>query len=290
MGVGIDPSMVSGPPASTPVVGVAVVAALVGVALLVVVGIRAWRAAGAARRRRQHAAGQGALSDRLSPDAHGRPVPTADDRTTRRRLRRLERSVAPSLTESQQHWFASHVDGGRFRQALESLARWTVDLPLPVEPAARDEFLSLADSLGIRGTVLGILHSHDRVPHHSLHAEVTGKPGIDVPLAAFEELVSAAIDSLPEEFRKAMTNVSITVEEEADGHDLFGLYKGVPLTKRYGGTWYANPDQILIYRRTICEHCRTPEEVKDLVHTTVIHEIAHHFGIGDPRLRELGWG
>lgn len=115
-------------------------------------------------------------------------------------------------------------------------------------------------------------------------------PGFDVPLDEFEELVSAAIDSLPEQFLQAMTNVAITVDEEAEGRDLFGLYVGVPLTKRYNGTWYANPDQIFIYRRTICEHCRTRDEVKDLVHKTVLHEIAHHFGIGDPRLQELGWG
>ncbi len=198
--------------------------------------------------------------------------------------------MAPNLSESQRHWFDSHVEGGRYRQALESLARWAVDAPQPPGVAARDEFLSLADSLGIRGTVLGILHSHDRVPHHSLHTEVNGKPGIDIPLAEFEELVGAAIDSLPDEFLKAMTNVAITVEEEAGGRNLLGLYKGVPLTTRYRGTWYANPDQIFIYRKTICEQCRTPQEVKDLVHTTVIHEIAHHFGIGDPRLRELGWG
>jgi predicted Zn-dependent protease with MMP-like domain len=87
-----------------------------------------------------------------------------------------------------------------------------------------------------------------------------------------------------------MTNVAITVEEEAEGRDLFGLYVGVPLTKRYHGTWYANPDKIFIYRRTICEHCRTKEDVRELVHTTVVHEIAHHFGISDLRLKELGWG
>jgi predicted Zn-dependent protease with MMP-like domain len=209
---------------------------------------------------------------------------------TRRRLRHLERTLAPNLSESQRHWFESHLDAGRYRLALESLAKWTVDSRLPVNPSARDEFLSIATSLGIKGTMLGILHSRQREPHHALHSNVNGKPGIDVPLKEFEELVGDALDSLPEEFLKAMTNVAITVEEEAEGRDLFGLYVGVPLTKRYYGTWYANPDKIFIYRKTICEHCRTREAVRDLVHTTVVHEIAHHFGISDPRLHELGWG
>jgi predicted Zn-dependent protease with MMP-like domain len=159
-----------------------------------------------------------------------------------------------------------------------------------VAASTKDELLSVATSLGIRGTMLGILHSRGHAPRHRLHTDVDGRPGIDVPLEEFEELVGEAIDSLPQEFLEAMTNVAITVEEEAEGRDLFGLYVGVPLTKRYYGSWYANPDQIFIYRRTICEHCRTKEEARNLVRTTVIHEIGHHFGIGDARLKELGWG
>jgi len=208
----------------------------------------------------------------------------------RRRLHRLERSLRPSLSESQHHWFEGNLESGRHRQALESLAGWSVASRGSVPGSARGEFLEIADSLGVRGTVLGILHRESRVPHHALHTAVDGRPGIEVPREEFEELVGDAIDSLPEEFLSAMTNVSITVEEEAEGGGLFGLYTGVPLTRRYYGTWYANPDQIVIYRKTICEHCRTPAEVRDLVHTTVVHEIAHHFGISDQRLQELGWG
>ena len=266
---------------------VAVVAALV-----VVLGISVVRwvhPAGPVRRQKRHAAGQVALSNRLSHDAHG-ALTTESDKVTRRRLRHLERMLAPNLSESQRHWFESHLDAGRYRLALESLAKWTVDSPLPVNPSARDEILSIATSLGIKGTTLGILHSRHREPHHPLHSDMNGKPGIDVPLEEFEALVGDALDSLPEEFLKAMTNVAITVEEEAEGRDLFGLYVGVPLTKRYYGTWYANPDKIFIYRKTICEHCPTKEAVRDLVRTTVLHEIAHHFGISDPRLHELGWG
>lgn len=280
----IDAGAVSAPgfwPLAPVVVAVAVV--------LVVTVTRRAHPAGPVRRRKRHAAGQKALSDRLSRDSRG-AASTGNDKLTRRRLRHLERTLLPNLSESQRHWFESNLDGGRYRQALESLAKWTVDSRLPVTPPTRDEFLSIATALGIKGTMLGILHSHGQEPHHALHAEVNGKPGIDVPLKEFEDLVGAALDSLPEEFLKAMMNVAITVEEEAEGRDLFGLYMGVPLTKRYYGTWYANPDQIFIYRRTICEHCRTKEDVRDLVHTTVVHEIAHHFGISDLRLHELGWG
>ena len=113
---------------------------------------------------------------------------------------------------------------------------------------------------------------------------------MNIPLDEFEELVADALDSLPEEFGEAMANVAVTVEEEAEGRNLFGLYVGVPLTKRVYGSWYANPDQIIIYRKTICAVCRSEGEVKAQIHKTVLHEIAHHFGIGDPRLEELGWG
>ena len=273
----------------TPSFWLLVAAVVVVTVVLVVTVVRRTHPSGSVQRRKRQAAGQKALSDRLSRDSHGAAA-TENDKLAYRRLSHLERTLLPNLSESQRHWFESNLDDGRYRQALESLAKWTVDSRLPMAPPARDEFLSIATSLGIKGTILGILHGHDREPHHALHSEANGKPGIDVPLKEFEDLVGDAIDSLPEEFLKAMMNVAITVEEEAEGRDLFGLYVGVPLTKRYYGTWYANPDQIFIYRRTICEHCRTKEDVRDLVHTTVVHEIAHHFGISDPRLHELGWG
>jgi len=86
-----------------------------------------------------------------------------------------------------------------------------------------------------------------------------------------------------------MDNVWVMVEERARGEDLLGLYEGVPLTERdtYGGM--ALPDRITIYRRPICEMCETEEEVVETVRDTVIHEVAHHFGIDDDRLDELGW-
>ena len=280
---------VPGAAATALTVGTSVVWILVVTALVVVVAVVAVRGlhpAGPVRRRRRHAADQRALAEAATHPGDRAPV---DDKLVRRRLRRLERSLGPNLTDSQRHWFDSHLEGRRYRQALESLTHWAVDSALPVPPEARTELLDLAGVLGVPGTVQGILHSRERPPHHRLHAEEDGRPGLDVPLAEFEVLVGDALDSMPDEFLKAMTNVVITVEEEADGRNLYGLYQGVPLTKRPYGTWYANPDRIFIYRRTICEHCRTREEVRAQVHKTVVHEIAHHFGISDPRLHELGW-
>ena len=106
----------------------------------------------------------------------------------------------------------------------------------------------------------------------------------------FEELVGDALDSLPPDLGRAMENVAVTVEDHDPQWHLLGLYEGVPLTKRgplsYGG---AMPDHITLFQDTISQLCSTEEEVKEQVRRTVIHEVAHHFGISDPRLRELGW-
>jgi len=106
----------------------------------------------------------------------------------------------------------------------------------------------------------------------------------------FEQLVSDALDSLPPELGDAMENVAVIVQDRANGRSLFGLYEGVPLTKRgpqsYSG---AMPDRITLYQDEICGACSTEAEVVALVRKTVIHEVAHHFGISDPSLEELGW-
>jgi predicted Zn-dependent protease with MMP-like domain len=105
----------------------------------------------------------------------------------------------------------------------------------------------------------------------------------------FEDMVVAALDGLPEQLGAMMRNVAVTVEHGPGPPGLLGLYQGVPLTSRT--TQYAGvlPDRIIIYRREICAICRTEEEVAGQVRRTVIHEVAHHFGISDERLRELGW-
>ncbi len=112
---------------------------------------------------------------------------------------------------------------------------------------------------------------------------------IEVPLARFEELVGDALDAIPEALGRHMDNVWVVVEERARGEDLLGLYEGVPLTERdqYGGM--VLPDRITIYRRPICEMCESEDDVVETVRETVIHEVAHHFGIDDDRLDELGW-
>ena len=105
----------------------------------------------------------------------------------------------------------------------------------------------------------------------------------------FEEMVVAALDELPEQLGALMQNVAVTVEHGPGPPGLLGLYQGVPLTSRTTQYSAVLPDKIIIYRQAICAICRTEEEVADQVRRTVIHEVAHHFGIGDERLRELGW-
>ena len=112
---------------------------------------------------------------------------------------------------------------------------------------------------------------------------------VDVPRERFEELVADALDGIPEELGDYMDNVAVFVEDVPPQPNLLGLYQGVPLTARgisYSGTM---PDRISIYRKPICGMCTTEDEVVTEVRRVVIHEVAHHFGISDPRLRELGW-
>ena len=113
-------------------------------------------------------------------------------------------------------------------------------------------------------------------------------PPADVELEAWAE---EAVESLPPELQRAMSNLAITIEEEPPpGMPLLGLYQGVPLTRRsssYGGTL---PDKITIYRGPLERYYgRDPEELRTQVKRVVLHEIAHHFGISDERLTELGW-
>jgi predicted Zn-dependent protease with MMP-like domain len=106
----------------------------------------------------------------------------------------------------------------------------------------------------------------------------------------FEELVSDALDLIPPELAAAIDNAVVLVEaRDPEEPDLLGLYRGVALTER--DSWYAGslPDTITIYREALLDFCDTEEQVVDEVAVTVIHELAHHFGIDDERLHELGW-
>ena len=111
-----------------------------------------------------------------------------------------------------------------------------------------------------------------------------------VPRERFAQLVADALDYLPSDLGKAMENVAVLVEDQSPGHRLFGLYEGIPLTKR-GPESYAGvmPDRITLYQDDISSVCSTEDEVVTQVRKTVIHEVAHHFGISDRRLDELGW-
>ena len=114
----------------------------------------------------------------------------------------------------------------------------------------------------------------------------------------FEQLVAEALDGLPGQFRKSMRNIAVIVEAAPSralletlglwpDHTLLGLYHGVPLPER--GHSYGNvlPDHITIFQQPIEALCRTPEEIKDVVRETVIHEVGHYFGLDEARLEEL---
>lgn len=115
---------------------------------------------------------------------------------------------------------------------------------------------------------------------------------------AFELLVEDALDQIPENLIRMMDNVAIFIEDHYQPlpHEdpqtvLLGLYEGVALTERDGG-WDAGsmPDRITIYKEAILEICENEKQVLEEVGITVVHEIAHHFGVDDNRLHELGWG
>ncbi|HEY6960108.1 MAG TPA: metallopeptidase family protein [Candidatus Limnocylindria bacterium] len=118
----------------------------------------------------------------------------------------------------------------------------------------------------------------------------------DLKRARFARLVARALDDLPPFFAERMRNVEIVVEDEpsdeqrpTDGSELLGLYEGVPLTGRGAYEPYV-PDRITIFRGPIARMSASPKTQADIVRDTVVHEIAHHFGISDERLKELGKG
>jgi predicted Zn-dependent protease with MMP-like domain len=118
----------------------------------------------------------------------------------------------------------------------------------------------------------------------------------DLKRARFARLVRNALDDLPREFAERMRNVEIVVDDEPDeerrpkdGSELLGLYEGVPLTGRGAMEPYL-PDRITIFRGPIERMSASPRRQAEIVRDTVVHEIAHHFGISDERLRELGRG
>jgi predicted Zn-dependent protease with MMP-like domain len=114
---------------------------------------------------------------------------------------------------------------------------------------------------------------------------------MELDRAGFEALVDQALDDIPTEIASQVHNVVVLVEDEppADEPDLLGVYEGVSLTERTADHT-GLPDRITVFRRPLLEMCETPEELVREVRITVVHEIAHHFGIDDDRLHDLGYG
>ena len=118
-------------------------------------------------------------------------------------------------------------------------------------------------------------------------------------LVEFEELVAQALDELPEFFQSKISNVEVLVQQWPSqrelretgvppGHTLLGLYRGIPITERTHNYALVPPDTITLYQRPIEQAAGRQDKVMEVVRHTVIHEMAHHFGISDDRLRELG--
>ncbi len=112
---------------------------------------------------------------------------------------------------------------------------------------------------------------------------------VEVEPERFEALVADALDLIPDALAARMDNVVVVVRDGHVGGGLLGLYEGIPLTERaeYGGL--ALPDRITVFRAPILAMCADEADVVEQVRITVLHEVAHHFGIDDARLEELGW-
>jgi predicted Zn-dependent protease with MMP-like domain len=115
---------------------------------------------------------------------------------------------------------------------------------------------------------------------------------LDVSGEDFDAAVGEALDGVPQELTRLMDNVAVFVEDEppADDPDLLGWYHGTPLTERGWSYSGVLPDRIVVFRGPLLRMCTSRDELIDEVRITVVHEIAHHFGIDDKRLHELGYG
>lgn len=114
---------------------------------------------------------------------------------------------------------------------------------------------------------------------------------VEMSRAEFEELVADALDDVPDEIAARVRNLVVLVEEDAppEDPDLLGLYEGVALTEGESSTAGQLPARILLFRQNLQDMCETREELVEEVRITVVHEIAHHFGIDDARLHDLGY-
>ncbi|WP_067434056.1 metallopeptidase family protein [Nocardioides jensenii] len=115
--------------------------------------------------------------------------------------------------------------------------------------------------------------------------------GVELDRGGFEALVDRALDDIPDEIAALVENLVVLVEDEppADDPDLLGLYDGVALTDRLSNHAGALPDRVFVFRNPLQEMCASEDELVDEVRITVVHEIAHHFGIGEAELHRLGY-
>jgi predicted Zn-dependent protease with MMP-like domain len=116
-------------------------------------------------------------------------------------------------------------------------------------------------------------------------------PGLRLDQEAFEALVTDELDQLPDEMVDGLDNIVFVVEDRPeDGSlDLLGLYDGVALTERDSYGFGEMPDRIVLYREPLLAICADEDELRDEIHITLVHEIAHYYGIDDDRLHDLGW-
>jgi predicted Zn-dependent protease with MMP-like domain len=116
--------------------------------------------------------------------------------------------------------------------------------------------------------------------------------GFSLPLEEFELLVSEELDSFPDHIMNQLENLIFVVEENSENESgpLLGLYQGTSLTDRFDYGVGELPDRIVLYWAEHVDSCDTVEELRQQVHVTLVHEIAHYFGIDDDHLHELGWG
>ncbi|CAG7843933.1 hypothetical protein USB125703_00151 [Pseudoclavibacter triregionum] len=115
---------------------------------------------------------------------------------------------------------------------------------------------------------------------------------MDMSRADFERLVVEELDALPDEMFEGLENLAFVVEDrpEDDSLDLLGLYEGIALTERGQYGFGELPDRIIVYREPHLVICDDEEGLRDEVHATLVHEIAHFYGIDEERVHELGWG
>jgi predicted Zn-dependent protease with MMP-like domain len=174
------------------------------------------------------------------------------------------------------------------------MQRWTGN---PVEPIWRSGKRSVGVAISAKACYT-LRHCWQR-QLVCWRAEAEAQSWTEMTQDQFDKLVGEALDGLPPELAKYMDNIAVTTAEwpsreelRQTGHRspyaLLGLYQGVPLTQRGRGYNLTPPDRIVLYQRPIEAVARTAEEIRALVQSTVIHEVAHHFGISDARLRELG--